>query len=200
MYNENVKKIKEKINKSSGNDTLPEFVNNKGGHKFNSKEAKKASKKGRKSPHNGKHGKRKITLAKEEVYRIVQERLADRALKLIDTQTVISHGTMKVFKITYHMEGKRRVRNAPELVTKDSEIAAAIGYEYGGGPNPSTDDEYFFITQKDPDNKAIESQLNRVFGKAPQKLDLTPGGKIGIISGMQIIISDSEEDENGDPV
>lgn len=196
-----MKKTKEKININSSPVVSPALeVKVKKPHRFDSKEAKRMSKKALKSPRHGKHGKLKITLAKEEVYRIVQERLAERALKLIDTQTVISHGTMKVYKITYHMEGKRRVKNPPELVTKDKEIANAIGYEYGGGPNPSTDDEYFFITQKDPDNKAIESQLNRVFGKAPQKLDLTPGGKIGIISGMQIIISDSEEDENGDPI
>lgn len=209
-----MKTTKEKIN-TNGSPVVSTGldVKVKKPYKWDSKRAKEMSKKALKSPRHGKHGKLKKTLAKEEVYRMVQEKLAERALKLIDTQTVVAHGTIKIYKIHYHWEGsgKKRtlIKDKPEIVTNDNEIIHVIDWEFGsremGDPNEHDheDEEYefFFVNTQDPDNRAIESQLNRVFGKAPQKLDLTPGGKIGIISGMQIIISEADnEDENGDPV
>lgn len=175
--------------------------NKKGRRKLSSQEAKKMAEKGKKSPKNGKHGKHKKTLLKEEVFKQVQDRLVERALKLIDTQTVIAHGTIKVYKIVTHYEGsgknRRKVRGKPELVENDSEIAAAIDYEYGDGDSPSTDDEYFFVSTKDPDNKAIQSQIDRVMGKAPQKIEFEAGVGVAIITGMEII---KEPKKNEDPI
>ena len=148
--------------------------------------------KAKKSPRHGKHGKQKKTLLMEEVYKQVQQKLVERAMGLVDTQTIIAHGTIKVYKIVSHWEGsgknKRKVRGKPELVTDTEEIAACIDYEYGDGESPNDDDEYFFVSTQDPDNKAIQAQLDRVFGKAPQTIDVTTkGNEIKSITGMQII-------------
>lgn len=157
-----------------------------------SKQAKALSLKAQKSPLIGKHGKHKKTLLLEEAYKQVQERLIQRSLKLIDTQTVIAHGTIKVYKMVSHFEGsgknRKKVRGRPEIVTNEDEIAAAIDYSYGDGDNPTDEDEYFFVTTKDPDNKAIQSQVDRIFGKAAQSIDLTSAGKeIKQITGMQVV-------------
>ena len=163
---------------------------------LSSEKAKEMSEKGKKTGKQGKHGKRKRTLLLEEVQKEIQRRLVERSLKLIDTQTVIAHGTIKVFKITYSMIGKKKVRNPPELVTNDEEIASAIAYEYSDGECPNTDDEYFFISTVAPDGKAIESQLNRLLGKAPQSIDLTTKGKeFKNIIGMRILKEPEDEAE-----
>lgn len=181
-------------------DALP--VKKTPNRKLTTKEAKALAEKAKKSPRHGKHGKQKITLAKEEVFRLMQERLAERALKLIDTQTVIAHGTIKVYKMVSHFQGsgknRRKVRGKPELVTNEDEIARCIDYQYGDGESPNDDDEYFFVSTKDPDNRAIQAQIDRVFGKSAQPLDLTSGGKqIQVITGMEII---KEPKKNEDPI
>ena len=199
-----VETTKKKINIESSNtlSTVVKPIVKK--HKLTRAQALAMHKKARKNPNYGKHGKRKTTLAKEEVYKEVQRRLAERALKLIDTQTIVAHGTIKIYKITTHYEGsgksRKKVRDKPKLVTNEQEIERVIDSEFGDGEDVNTDDEYFFINTQDPDNKAIESQLNRVFGKAPQKFELPPGSKVGLITGMQIITNDKEVDENGDPI
>ena len=45
---------------------------------------------------------------------------------------------------------------------------------------------YYFITTKEPDNRAIDSILNRVFGKATDHIDVTSKGKK--IGGVTIAV------------
>lgn len=144
--------------------------------------------------------KNKKTLLLEDAYKAVQQKLIERSMSLINTQTVIAHGTIKIYVIPSHWEGtgknKKKVRGKPELVTDDETIARVIDYKFGDGDNPSDDDdEYYFVSTQDPDNKAIESQINRIFGKAQANIDVTSGGKeVKQITGMQIV--DEAEDES----
>lgn len=144
------------------------------------KTAKERAEKSKLSPNTGKRGKLKTTLLKEEVYKQMQQTLLERTMGLINTQTVIAHGTIKVFKIISKTVGSgknaRTIKEKPELVTDTDEIADVIGYQYGNGADPSDDETYYFVTTQDPDNGAIKDQINRIFGKPDGKIDVTSGG------------------------
>lgn len=152
------------------------------------------------SPRIGKRGKHKSTLTKEEAFRAVQERIIERSLKLTNAQTMLGLGTIKVFRVDGHYEmfGKVRklVKDKPKIVKDDDEIIKVLDHEYGDGQDPSdfenSDNEYpkfYFVEVKDANNSAIDSQMNRVFGKALEKVDITSQGKsvAPVIVGMRII-------------
>lgn len=178
-------KIIEKSSDEISEDLKPKNKNKSG---LTSERAKKMVEKAKKSPRHGKHGRLKKTIAIEEAYRRVQEKIIERSMKLIDTQTLIAHGTIKIFCIHSHWEGngkkKSLIRDRPYLVENDEDIINVIDYQYGGGetdPNKheKDDDEYdyYFISTKDPDNRAIKDQLDRIGLKAPDKIDITSEGK-----------------------
>lgn len=151
-------------------------------NKLTSEQAKRMVALAKKSPKHGKHGKLKKTLLKEEAFRQIQEKLIERSLGLINTQTVLAHGAIKVFKIVTVTIGSgknaKTYKEKPVLVANEEEIAAVIDYQFGDGTDdPSDDEEFFFVVTQDPDNSAIRDQLNRVFGKPDGKVDITSKGQ-----------------------
>ena len=119
----------------------------------------------------GKHRlgvKNKSTIDREKILAVAKDIVAGRTRKLIDTQTMLALGTIKVFVIRYDFIGKKRVARKPELVTDDETIANVLYHEYADGEDPSDDSEYFFVTTKDPENQAIKDLLDRTFGKATE--------------------------------
>lgn len=179
-------------------ETLDQNIQIKKPRWINSTErAKRLSELAKKSPRNGKRGMSKARLTKEEAFRVVQERIIERSLKLTNAQTMLGLGTIKVFRIDAHYEYfgkiKKLVKEKPVLVKSDEEIIKVLDNEYSNGEDPNYDDgdraTFYFVETKDANNQAIDSQLNRVFGKALDKLDITSGGnKIApVIVGMRII-------------
>lgn len=133
--------------------------------------------------------KHKTTIDRENVLNLAKDIIAGRTRKLVDTQTMLALGTIKIFVIKYDFIGKKRVARKPELVTDDETIANVLYHEYADGEDPSDDSEYFFVTTKDPENQAIKDLLDRTFGKATENRNLT------IDKGMGAIL-DAIEDEN----
>lgn len=168
-----------------------------GKKKLTPQRARELVKLSRKSPRTGKRGADKTTLTKEQAYLNMQEKIIARSMKLTNAQTMLGLGTIKVFRIDAHYEMFGRVRKLvkekPVIVKDDDEIIQVLDYEYGDGDNPSTpNDEYpkfYFVEVKDANNQAIEAQLNRTFGKALEKVDMTTNGKsiAPVIVGMRII-------------
>lgn len=140
---------------------------------------------------NKKGSKHKTTIEREKILEMAKDIVASRTRKLIDTQTVLAVGCIKVFKIRTYYEGsgknRKKMKSKPELVNDEEEIANALDYEYGEGEDPSNDDEYFFVMTKDPDNTAIEALLNRTFGKATENKNLT------IEKGMGELLDELED-------
>lgn len=180
--------VQEKIIEKSSDEVSRALKQNKNKSGLTTKKAKEMAEKAKKSPRHGKHGKLKKTIAIEEAYKRVQEKIIERSLKLIDTQTILAHGTIKIFCIHSHWEGsgkkKSLIRDKPYLVEDDETIINVIDYQYGDGdtdPNDHEDDDdefdYYFVSTKDPDNRAIKDQLDRIGLKAPDKIDLTTLGE-----------------------
>lgn len=105
--------------------------------------------------------------AQEKKKRIIQ-RVNEATDVLIDAQLSLARGTSFLYRIDKDEKGKNK---KPELVTTQYEIEAYLRGDYDHDP-----DSYYYITTVKPDNKAIDSLLDRVHGKANQSIS-GPDGK-----------------------
>ena len=133
--------------------------------------------------------KNKSTIDREKVLQLAKDIVAGRTRRLIDTQTLLAMGTIKVFVIRYEMIGKKKVAKKPELVTGEEQIINALHYEYADGESPNDNDEYYFVTTKDPDNQAINSLLDRTYGRS------TENKVVSIEKGMGALLDEIEDEE-----
>ena len=125
--------------------------------------------------------KKQATIDRENVLNLAKDIIAGRTRKLVDTQTMLALGTIKVFRIRYEFVGKKRIAQKPELVSDDETIANVLYHEYADGEDPSDDSEYFFVTTKDPENQAIKDLLDRTFGKATENKILHVDKQMGAV-------------------
>jgi len=136
---------------------------------------------------NGKKGGRPVgsktlaTIQKDAVLKAFRAEVMGIAHVLFKNQLHLATGRSYLFKIEKRKvtegTGKNKtvkyVNKAPKRVTAEWEIL-----DYLKGKIESGDDEdardptatYFYITAKDPDNKAIDSLLDRTFGKSVQQI------------------------------
>lgn len=119
-----------------------------------------------------KGGKNKLTLEKEKVLEKYQKRLMGAIDKLYNAQFSIAIGSTYLFRKETKVNKKGKEYDVTELVTDPEEIKAYLDGEF-----KDERDLYYFITTKDPDNRAIDSMMDRTFGKATQTTELT--GKNG---------------------
>ena len=143
---------------------------------------------------NKKGKKNKSTIEREKVLELAKDIIAKRTKKLIDTQSMLAIGCIKIFVIHTYYEGsgknRRKMKSKPELITNDREIAMVLDHEFGDGEDPSNEDEYYFVMTAEPQNVAIESLLNRTFGKATENKNLT------IDKGMGELLDELEDEED----
>lgn len=132
--------------------------------------------------------KHKTTIDREMMLETIKDIGASRAKTLINVQTLLAVGTISVYVIRSHYEGKRKIKDKPELITDDETIINVLDFEYGEGENPNSDEEYFFVQKNIPDNSAINSLLDRTFGRA------TENKKITVDKGMGELLDEIEED------
>lgn len=124
--------------------------------------------------------KQEYILTAAEEKRVAKERIRQRVIqaqdKLINAQLSLAFGNNMLFKIVLDEEGNKK---RPELVTSPQEIA-----DYLAGDYENSQQEYYFIMTEKPDNKAIDSLLNRAFGKpeTPTEDDPTADQDLGVIA------------------
>lgn len=124
-----------------------------------------------------KGSKNVATIEREKVLEMAKDIIAGRTRRLIDTQTILATGGIKVYVMRSHWEGsgktKKLVKGKPEIVTDDEEICAALDSEFGDGESPNDENSYYFVITKDPDNQAINSLLDRTFGRTTENKTIT---------------------------
>lgn len=137
------------------------------------------------------------TLEKEQVLGALRQRIMKKADRILDSQLMLANGQQFLYKIEKEevvgpKGGKSYHAKRPELVTSESEIRDYIeNLAENEGVYTLEDPEdrsatYYFITTKEPNNFAIDSMLNRAFGKATDHLDVTSKGKK--IGGVTITV------------
>lgn len=132
-----------------------------------------------------KGSKSATTIEKERVLAEIRQRIMQNAQRILDAQLSKGLGQQFLFKIEKEVivgpkGGKTYHNKRPEMVTDPDEIRAYLdGLVENGDMDDSSDPEatYYFITTKEPDNMAIDSMLNRTFGKPTENIDIKSDGK-----------------------
>ena len=132
-----------------------------------------------------KGGKNKATIERDTARRLFEERIIANIQELLSSQMNIAKGASYVYRIEESKNGKKE----HILITNPEEIKQFLDELEGGDGVLEEGGDYYYITTKTPENKALDSLIDRVFGKAPQKLEHS--GEIAHqITGMKIVKDD----------
>lgn len=114
----------------------------------------------------------KATKEQRMVEQEMKERVVRSAQQLLNSQMNLAQGCQYLYKIGYELDEKGNKRKTkPELITSQGVIESYLAGEY------EDSEEFYFITADKPDNKALDSLFDRVFGKAITHIEMT--GKDG---------------------
>lgn len=89
---------------------------------------------------------------------------------LLHSQIGVARGLTYLYVIRTEEKNGRLIKSKPELVTNTDTIEAYLADELD-----NDGDEYYFMTTKEPDTKAIDSLFDRVHGRARQNVGLDGG-------------------------
>ena len=108
--------------------------------------------------------------------------------KLYQSQMALASGCSFLYCVT---TSKKGIKSKPELITSQAVIEKFLQ----GTLNEKDSQEFHFITTEKPDTRAIDSMMDRVFGKAPQSLDVTSDGeKLGPLETVFSAVSNKTGD------
>jgi hypothetical protein len=101
-----------------------------------------------------------------------KKRFIERVNKMVDelfnAQASIAQGVSYLYRVDTDDKG----HDKPAVIETDPEVIK----DYIDG-NIDDRDSYWYITTERPDNRALDSMLNRAFGKPEEKIDITSDGK-----------------------
>lgn len=101
----------------------------------------------------------------EEIEKDFKRRVGHSAHKLLNAQMSLALGTQSLYRVTKGIDERGKETRKHVLVTDVNEIAS-----YLDDPTMMEGSDYFYITTKQPDLNAINSALDRLFGKASTKI------------------------------
>lgn len=128
--------------------------------------------------------KNKATLEKQKVQEAFNQRVLAHADDLFNAQFKLAIGSQRVFRIDEIGEGKNK-RREHTLVTDATEIKDLLDEHEGG--NGDVDGNYYYFQTVQPDNRALDSLLNRTLGKPKDSMEIT-GKDGGPVEVAQIVI------------
>lgn len=120
------------------------------------------------------------TVERDEMLRQFRTRVMEATHSLMNAQMGLAKGSQYLFKIKTYKGQK----SDPILVKDQTEIEQYLrgdfdDEEYKTGNNTV----YYFLTTKDPDNRALEALFNRTYGKAKESIELSnPDGNLKTIN------------------
>lgn len=120
--------------------------------------------------------KNQATIEREKALEAFNNRVYSIADSLLNSQQSLAKGQQFLFRIdTVHTKGPKggdiKTKQKPVLVTDEEEIRTYI--DSLNDPYSNIDeDTYYYITTKEPSNMAIDSLMNRAFGKPKESVEL----------------------------
>ena len=106
------------------------------------------------------------TLERAKVIAVYQQRVLRIADDLFNAQLSVALGLAYLYRMD-------KIKRRAELITDTENITAYLEGEIRSDERF----EYYYITVKEPNLKAIESLLDRTFGKSTQSLDISSQGR-----------------------
>jgi hypothetical protein len=146
------------------------------------------------------------TLEREAALKSFRDMVIEQTKPLFIAQLQLAKGCTFVYRVTI---GARGGRSDPVLVTDQDELFDAIqsidsnaGYgdiaeDIGGENDEQITHRYYFLTTKAPDNKALDSLLDRALGKAVGLIELPPDADTGSV--VEFIFKRNENSNAGTP-
>lgn len=131
-----------------------------------------------------KGSKSATTLERERMFEEYRQRILKKLEPIFQAQFSLVRGTAYLYRIEERKGGHKE----HILVTDPNEIGRVLE-KIGIGEAGTVDDEYYYITVKAPDNRAIDSMLDRVFGKATQPIGGDKDNPL-IVKGVTITVRD----------
>lgn len=129
------------------------------------------------------------------------ERVNQHVDDLFNAQLSLAQGEQVLMVQITEGEGKNQ-RRYHEVVEDKETVRQYLDYEEGIGDNenPSDEKHWYYLTTRAANNQAIDSLLNRSFGKAPDKVEVEGGflGRSKLVIEVIDGASDSGEDESED--
>lgn len=124
------------------------------------------------------------TIEKETARRLFENRILQNIQELLSAQFNIAKGASYVYRIEQNPKtgSKEHV-----LVTDPYEIKKFLDELQGDNGPLEEDGDFYYITTKNPENRALDSLIDRVFGKAPQTINNKISGDLKLITGMKIV-------------
>lgn len=108
-------------------------------------------------------GRTPAVLAREATLKAFRDRVAKNADRILSAQLAIGLGQQFLYKIHTNAKG---MKEKAELITEEDTIRAYLDGELAQNDN----NDWYFITTKEPDNRSIDSMLDRTFGRATQPI------------------------------
>lgn len=133
----------------------------------------------------------KKTIEQKKALEKFKLRVFKRVDRLFNAQSSLAEGLQYMIRIETTKDSKGKEIKKHVRVTDPDEMIRALDEGLG-----DIDGDYYYLTSKDPDNKALDSLMDRAFGKAPQAIDMTSKGKR--IDGYVLEIIDKREDVDKD--
>lgn len=96
-----------------------------------------------------------------------KKRVVGHIHDLFNSQFALAKGLSYMFRIDETEDDKGKKTRKHVLVESVSEINDVLD-ELDGSDSGTVEDNYYYITTKAPDNKAIDSMMDRVFGRPKQ--------------------------------
>jgi hypothetical protein len=153
-----------------------------------------------------KGSKSPATLEREAALKTFRDTVIEQVQPFFLAQAQLAKGLVYCFRIDIGPQGGR---SDPVLVTDVDELHEAIAaidagggrgdiYEdHGGEDGEAITRRYYFLTTKAPDNKALDSLLDRALGKAVGLIELPPDADGGSVVGS--IFKRNESNTAGTP-
>lgn len=114
--------------------------------------------------------KNKSTLEQFKVAEAFNQRILNKADELFNAQLQLATGSAKVFRVDEETDDKGKTKRVHVHVTDPDEIKALLD-EYDGAPG-QINGVYYYFADILPDNRAIDSLLNRGLGKPTENLKI----------------------------
>jgi hypothetical protein len=140
-----------------------------------------------------KGSKDRATLDREIVAEEIRQRVLNHSQELINAQLSLARGETRLIKVITEGDGKSAKRKHV-MVTDPNEIIQFLDGDFEGG------EDYYYIATDKPDTRAIDSLLDRIFGRANQSIELKGGLDINKFNKLSDDDLDNQLDELGKEV
>lgn len=126
------------------------------------------------------------TLTKELALKNFNDRVAKSTNALFNAQKTVAMGVTYIYRLDEEektkKDGSTYTIKTPVLVTDPEEIAEAIDFLEGNGDT----ENYYYVTTEKPDTKAIDSLMNRTYGRPKESIEHTGEikGLVGLITSL----------------